>query len=767
MLKEFIMKRNLLFSVVLFCSIFPSHSQAVVSRISLEQVIADAVGRDTTIVLHEGVYYLDSTIVIDASALNGHRLTIRAAEGEDVTVSGARSLALDWRKANGGLWKAACSICPDQLYVNGSKRILARYPDMTDESLWGGTSGDALSPDRVHRWKHPEGGYIHTMHSGLWGSQHYLITGKKGDELSYEGGYQVTRPSRLHPTLCYVENIREELDSPGEWFWDAREKMLYYYPLEGEDILSAQVQCTPLLQLLVVRGTPEHPAGNVTIEGIRFSHTARSFMQPYETLLRSDWGIFRGASVLFENTEDCRLSQCEFCELGGNALFVSRYAARDTVSSNHFHHIDGSAVCLVGDTSAVRSGSFGYSNYIPYDLLDKTPGPKNNLYPRECLVEDNLMHDLGLLEKQVAGVEIQVAALLTVRHNTIYDVPRAGINIGDGAFGGHVIEYNDVFDTVLETSDHGAFNSWGRDRYWLPSYEAMTTLTAEHPELILLDAVYTTTLRYNRFRCDHGWDIDLDDGSSNYHIYGNVCLKGGIKLREGFYRKVENNICLDNSLHPHVWFPQSHDIVRRNIFMAPYAPIRLAGWGEGLDYNFFSSRTFLDKVRGYGTDSCSVSGTLLFRDVSAGDYTVNPRCKAFSIGFENIPQDRFGVVSPHLKSLARQPSFPEMTMIIATEDAEIFQWHGAHLRSVAGLGDRSAYGLPDEVGLIVTEVAEGSPVHTAGLRVGDVIRTVEGKPVGDKESLDAASTASTGNKGIAIRYFRDQSEVQAFLHFPN
>jgi hypothetical protein len=34
----------------------------------------------------------------------------------------------------------------------------------------------------------------------------------------------------------------------------------------------------------------------------------------------------------------------------------------------------------------------------------------------------------------------------------------------------------------------------------------------------------------------------LDDGSSNYQIYNNLCLNGGIKLREGFYRTVENNI---------------------------------------------------------------------------------------------------------------------------------------------------------------------------------------------------------------------------------
>lgn len=66
-----------------------------------------------------------------------------------------------------------------------------------------------------------------------------------------------------------------------------------------------------------------------------------------------------------------------------------------------------------------------------------------------------------------------MAARITVDHNSIYRVPRAGINIGDGTWGGHRITHNDVFDTVLQTGDHGAFNSWGRDRYWHPDRAEM------------------------------------------------------------------------------------------------------------------------------------------------------------------------------------------------------------------------------------------------------------------------------------------------------
>ena len=111
-------------------------------------------------------------------------------------------------------------------------------------------------------------------------------------------------------------------------------------------------------------------------------------------------------------------------------------------------------------------------------------------------------------------------------------MPRAGVNISEGTWGSHILEYSDIFDTVKETGDHGSFNSWGRDRYWHPDFNVMASVAENEPELLLSDAISTVIIRNNRFRCDHGWDIDLDDGYTNYHIYTNLCLNGGIKLRE-------------------------------------------------------------------------------------------------------------------------------------------------------------------------------------------------------------------------------------------
>lgn len=725
----------------------------------------DRAGRlddDVTIFLRKGTYVLDHTETIDKARIGDKRLTLSAYGSESVTVTAAVPLDLRWKRRAGGIWSARCANPIDQLYINGRKCILARYPDWTPDVLFNGTSAEALSKDRVAKWKHPEGGYIHSMHSGKWGSKHYVITGRIRDSLTYVGGNQVSRPSPIHKQLTFVENIREELDSPGEWFLDKDEAVLYYYPLPGEKLHRSKVEAVFLHQPISVSGLPGHPLKGLSIEGIRFSCTARMFMLPYETLMRSDWGIWRGGAVTLRDTEDCCIKGCEFTDLGGNAVFIDGYAFRDTVMGNHIHQVGGSAVCLVGDTSAVRSGAYGYYDSVAYDKLDKEPGPRKASYPRECLVEDNLIHHLGTVEKQVAGVEMQIAAGNVIRHNTIFDVPRAGINIGDGAFGGHIIEHNDVFDTVLETSDHGAFNSWGRDRFWLSSRPAMNALVEEHPELILLDAVEPTVIRYNRFRCDHGWDIDLDDGSSNYHIYANLCLHGGIKLREGFFRTVENNYVINNTLHPHVWFKDSHDIVRHNVFMRPYAPVMMKSWGDEIDYNFFIGDPG-ERALKTGTDRHSVWGEVKFSNPANGNYSILSDSDLSAVGIEDIPMEGFGVYSPDLLAIARQPVFPSPFVFTTDKHQKTYSWQGATIRSISGLGDRSAFGLPDEKGAIILSVTEDSPAMKAGLIPGDVILSLNGHPAEDAGSLLSLTSVTDDSNPVKVGIFRYQKQLTRTL----
>lgn len=717
---------------------------------------------EVTIYLRSGEYRLSNPLLFTSQDGNDNKsLTLRAYSDEPVVISGGVLLELEWKPFRDGIMQASTASPMDMLLVNGEIRHQARFPNFDSTAVrFYGVSPDATSPSRVKRWKNPAGGYLHAMHAADWGDFHYSITGKdaKGN-LLLEGGWQNNRQYGLSPQNRMVENIFEELDAQGEWFHDAEKKTLYYFPMPGEDMAKAKVEVAQLKHLVEFCGTMDKPVKNISIKGIEFTQTARTFMEKYEPLLRSDWTIYRGAAILFDGTENCSLQDCYLHNLGGNAVFFSNYNRHSVVSGSRFTRIGASAICFVGNTDAVRSPSFEYNQYVPLSQMDIATGPKTANYPSHCLVHDNLIHKIGLFEKQTTGVELSMCQFITVSHNSIYDTPRAGINVSEGTWGGHIIEYNDIFDTVKETGDHGSFNSWGRDRFWHPNRSVMDSIAAAHPSLILADATATTILRNNRFRCDRGWDIDLDDGSSNYHIYNNLCLNGGIKLREGFYRKVENNILINNTFHPHVWFRNSGDVFTRNIVMAPYLPINVSEWGTEVDYNIFTDTLTWNAASKSNLDRNSIVYPVRFVKPLEGDYSVSKSdSEVFRLGFQNFEMNNFGVLSSALKRLAKTPEFSFPIINKEVIEADIMLWQGLRIKSLQTLGERSATGMDSERGVYVISVVDHYSALKDFIRANDVILEFAGTPINNIDDFKGALERADAGKAQKMILFRNQNE---------
>lgn len=376
------------------------------------------------------------------------------------------------------------------------------------------------------------------------------------------------------------------------------------------------------------------------------------------------------------------------------------------------------------------------------------------------MVEDCLIHSIGRVERQTAGVQISMAMEISVRDASIYDCARAGINISEGTWGGHLIERCDVFDTVLETHDHGAFNSWGRDRFWRSDHHGMPQKAVDaDPSLPFIDAMKVTVIRDSRWRCDHGWDIDLDDGSSNYDIYNNLMLSGGLKFREGFRRRAWNNITVNNGFHPHVWFNHSEDEVHTNIFMMPHRDIRVNFKGQNVDKNlFFANDPNIKQTKGdLGWDENSMIADPLFVDPKNADFRVQPGSPAWKMGFTNFPMDQFGVKKPRLKAMARTPIIPELSVL---EDqsfgiASDAFWLGARIHALQG-AEFSAYGVSkNDGGIALLEIPPGSAAMEAGLKVGDLVQTINGRKV---KTIDQffKTIKSLGSVSLKLGVVRDQ-----------
>jgi hypothetical protein len=718
---------------------------------------ARAEGQGATVSVRGGAYYLDAPLIFTAadSGSVDAPLVFAAAEGETVVVSGGQRLQLDWRPYRDGIFQSAtpAGLEIDQLFVNGRNQPMARYPNFDPQvAIYNGYAADAFSRERAARWSDPVGGYIHAMHRAHWGGYHYRITGKKPDgSVVYEGGWQNNRQMGMHPEHRFVENIFEELDAPGEWYHDAANRVLYFYPPPELKLDEATFEVARLRHLIEFRGEPQSPVRHVQLRGLTFRHAARTFMDTNEPLLRSDWTIYRGGAVFFDGAEDCEVIDCRFDQLGGNAVMVSNYNRRVAVRGCLISDSGASGVAFVGDPHSVRSPLFEYHQRQSFDQIDRTPGPQSENYPADCLIEDCLIRRVGCVEKQAAGVQISMAARITVRHCSIYETPRAGINISEGTFGGHLIEFCDVFDTVLETGDHGSFNSWGRDRFWGLKDAPDDQLA----DLALLDMPEPNVIRFSRWRCDHGWDIDLDDGSSSYHVYKNLMLHGGLKFREGFHRIAENNILVNNSFHPHVWYPNSRDVFRRNIVFTPYRPIRVERpWGEVVDHNLLH-RPDWDPPQPAevlqqqsGRDSNSLMADARFVDPAAGDYRVQEGSPALTLGFQNFPMDRFGVQKPQWKEIARTPNLPAVRTLQTQETTVVQQpvrvWLQARVRELEG-EEFSAFGVSrDAGGVHLAEVPDESLAAASGLRTNDVVQSLNGQPVKRLADLYRLQDAADG-----------------------
>ncbi len=727
-------------------------------------------GKETvTVYFADGTYYLPETVVF-TSKDNGskeHPITYRAQNEGKAILSGGTKLKLNWKAYRDGIFQAQTpkGVIIDQVFIDGLNQRMARYPNYDASKktdAYQGYAADAFSKERAAGWKNPKGGYIHAMHSKRWGGYHYRITGKdaKGEVL-YEGGWQNNRQLGMHPEFRMVENIFEELDAEGEWFHDEKTQTLYYKPEKNIDLNTAQVEVVRLKLLIDFQGSITNPVKHIGLQGFVVKHAARTFMETKEPMVRSDWAIFRGGAFMLTGTEDIQIVDCEFDQVGGNAIFVNKYNRRTLIKGNHIHHSGASGVCFVGDPNALRNPLFEYGETNEVSKIDTTPGPKTDNYPALGVVEDCLIHDIGTVERQPAGVQIEMAMEITVRDCSIYDCARSGINVGDGAFGGHLIERCDVFNTVLETHDHGSFNSWGRDRYWrLKNFDIN-----KYPKLPFADAIKTTVIRNSRWRCDHGWDIDLDDGSTNYDIYNNLMLSGGLKLREGYRRRAWNNITVNNTLHPHVWYNQSEDEVFSNIFMFKYQGVNVPKQnitGKRVDSNLLFDA---ELTQLFGWDEHSIVADPQFIDPTNGDFRVKEGSPAFKIGFKNFPMDQFGVKKASLKKIAKTPIIPALGVSEelkkknkSKKKVEEKTWMGASISSLSGM-EFSAYGVAKEDGgVALKKVPKNSQAAQIGFVEEDLILSVNGRKVANENQFIKLMNGIKSGL-VKFKVVREQKEI--------
>jgi len=637
-----------------------------------------------------GVYYLDSALIFtpEDGGTAAAPVTYSAYRGEKVLISGAFKLKTTWASATGPsgtqIMKAVIdtNLKFDQLFLNGKRQIMARYPDYNDTAVLQGNADDALTKATATSNPTEGPGYIRAIHNSLWGGNDYILT-KNGSSVSASWVSDNQRGNGMGSRMA--ENCYEFLTAAGEWYYRKSTGELFFYPPAGTDLNTATIELATLESLFQVTGTATTKVKNITFNRLTFTQTYRTLFSnkyKFEPLLKSDWAVVRMGALFIQDAENVTIKHCFFDQLGGNGIFMNGYNRNHRVYNNEFTDIGATCVQTVGLQSAVRAPSTWANTNT--NLSDTTVGPLTPDYPQNIVIENNLMRNFGVFEKQTSAVNISMSSKITVQHNKMTYCPRAAINICDGTWGGHEIAYNDADSCTRETGDHGPFNSWGRDRYW------NTDNTTK--EMAALDAIDIIRIHNNRFKSVNkdGWPaIDLDDGSSYYWVYNNLCLQNGIKFREGFCRKGYNNIIVVGRQACHAWYGSCYDSIYHNIIVPSYSfttdgnanayDIQAMTLSSGnkayIDYNLFwnnGNGVDYSATKNAGFDQHSQVADPKFTNAAAGDYTVATGSPALAMGFVNFPMDSFGRLS--VVPDTNQPELSAITSSRRTLSMSAIRW---------------------------------------------------------------------------------------------
>ncbi len=240
------------------------------------------------------------------------------------------------------------------------------------------------------------GAIVHSWRAGRWFSWAFRVDAAAFNAATNatvfnfsltEGGNQGSRGGNAGQEF-FIENVLDELDAPSEWHFDHEARTLtLWYNGTAAPPTDGSIAVTQLAVLVNSTGTQAAPVVGLQFLGLTFADSAPFFMGPHGTPSGGDWAVSRSGSLFFEGTTGFNITGCLLTRLDGNGVFVSGFARNATIARSEFSWIGETAVAQWGYTEGSPVAGMGF---------DATAGNQ----PRGTVVQDNLVHEVGLWTKQ-------------------------------------------------------------------------------------------------------------------------------------------------------------------------------------------------------------------------------------------------------------------------------------------------------------------------------------------------------------------------------
>ncbi|MGJ8650998.1 MAG: right-handed parallel beta-helix repeat-containing protein [Opitutaceae bacterium] len=652
---------------------------------------------DIVVLVREGTYQLDKTVVfgLEDSGAGESTITYAAYPGEKPVFSSGREITGLEKvtgtlpglptAAEGNVWVADVSSRFFTLYDD--EGLLPRASSAGFIPLEGSTKNELRCPEGLLKnWSNVEDVEIVVRPYHAWIMN--ILPLKSVDEAkqvaqtAIDATYIMKEQHFLKGLeSCWVENVLEELDEPGEWVLNTKEGKLYLWPRGKSPVVAPQ-----LLELIRVEGEIDKmgpkdiPVRNLRFRGLTFKHGDRYQLAEDDAGLQHDWDMLDkgNALVRFRGTENCAIEQCHFLHSGSGAIRVDLHGQNINISGNHIEHMGGGGILLSGygpGTKDVNKKNLVYNNHVHHvgEILWHSPGiflwqsgenrVANNLIHHthysglilSGFISDVFPEDVRELTRTVRWHELGDKALKADdKFGLTLDEARPFLFTRE-----NMVEYNEIHNVMQRMGDGNGI--------YLRGGGSGNVIRRNYIHHLVTPMIMQVALR-----TDGG---QLDTLVAENLIY--KCSSQGIMSK--LNTRVENNIVANVIAPPRGYYlcvregPLTGGTIKNNIFYTSDAESRfideLQPKKPGLkvdrrgrllarsadadtDNNIYYCTVdptlgvkFIEKQQANGVDTHSQAVDPLFVDPENGDFRFKPNSPAIKMGIVPIDLSKVGLVA--------------------------------------------------------------------------------------------------------------------------
>ncbi len=606
------------------------------------------------VLIRGGVYRVEEPIVFGPNDTGTEAAPViyEAWPGERPVISGGVPIAGWKEQADGPLWSTTIPMVKAgewyfrQLFVNGRRCLPARSPN--DETFRAAGPGvdyqnrDAARRDRstkislryqnddLQNWPDLHEAVVVVSHSWTTSRHriHTLDTDGRLVEFTAPSGWPIGWWEKNQ--RYYVENVRDALDAPGEFYLDRKTGELSYYPRPGEDMAAAEVVAPGPQVLLRLEG---EPAAGKFVEHLQFRGLTFAFtdwqMPEAATVDGQAAAFLPDATVFARGARHCLFDACEVAHTGGYGLWLENGCQHNRVVQCQIHDLGAGGVRL-GQTTLPASE------------------PEQAAYNT---IENCFIHDGGHVYHAGVGVWIGRSSFNQVLHNEICDFFYTGVSVGwSWGYAPSTAHHNEI------RFNHIHHLGWGQ----LSDMGGIYCLGLS-PGTELTNNVIHDVLSYSY----GGWGLYTDEGSTDIVIENNVVYRvkdGAFHQHYGRENFVRNNILALSATYGQIRRSREEEhrsftLERNIIYCHPAQPLG-GNWGNGnflLRENLyyrpegkleFPGGLSLDQWQAKGQDAGSLAADPKFIDAAAYDFRLQPDSPALKLGFRPIDTSTVGLVGP-------------------------------------------------------------------------------------------------------------------------